>query len=690
MNKPQPAPALSPAQRLAQTTDKLKRAFPSLPAPLIDGLAAAEVARKQGLFPLARQHLDALLRDHPDQVVVQREQILLHVAAEEFDAAERLLDAEARRVPADRWVWMSLAMAHNALGNRSGETAALQRALTLRAEESPARRLFELHREAGDMQGALDVVVMLRALRDTDELAVAHAKLLMRLGRDAEALALCTTTLEREPPLGGAVELWAQLVMGRPGGPEQVLATMDGLIAQGRRHAAFLMARSRACNRMDRSTEAIATLQEALALDPQQNQWWYDLAVQQRQAGQLAASQRSFERAMALDPLNPTTLRVHGVEHKYVYGDDAFRRINQALASMEGYPRDHQVELHYAAAKACEDAGELEAAFDHYRVGGAKQTALVPYRHAAAVSLLRTLRQGMRPATYSTFKEPTCDSRKPVFVLGMPRSGTTLVEQIIASHPQAFGAGELKLLHRVLDGIAVNGTRIQTNADGGVIPTYIPGVDLNCSALGFRERGERYVQAVSALAEGAGRADALRVVDKMPGNYFWAGMLPFILPQARIVHTRRHPMDCCLSNYRIYFPDGMPWSYDLRDLGKCYRAYHEHMQHWQTNLAPGLLMSVMYEEVVADLEPTVRRILDHVGLDWNANCLRFHQTERAVKTASLSQVRQPLYSSSVGRWRRYEGYLKPLLAEIKPLVDAYEGELEAAASSRRQPLPAAA
>lgn len=678
MNTPVHPPfVLQHADRIAEAAAALRQVLPHLPKGLVEGLARAETARKLGLFPAARQQLEALAEQHGQRPVFRRELILLHLAAEEYERAEALLEQEAQRVPKDRWVWMSLAAARSNLGNRPGETAALQKALALQPEDAPARRLFEVQRDAGDMKGALDTVVMLRGLRDTDELAVAHCKLLARLDRQDEAIALCETFMQRTPALTGAVEMWAQLCMGRPGGPERVLNHVDALRREGREEAAHLLVRSRACHRMDRHDDSIDSLQRALALEPERKQWWYDLAVQQRQIGRIAESQKSFERSMALDSLDPTTLRVHGVEHRYAYGDDAFKRINQALANMDSYPVERQVELHYAAAKACEDVGELAAAFDHYRVGGKKQGTVGPYKHSAAVSLLRTLRQGMRPATYANFSEKACDSQMPVLVLGMPRSGTTLTEQIIASHPQAYGAGELKLLHRVLDGISVNGTRIQTSADGGVIPTYIPGVDLNCSTLGFRERGERYTQAIKALAQAAGRGDVLRVVDKMPGNYFWTGMLPFILPNARIVHTRRHPMDCALSNYRIFFPDGMPWSYDLRNLGKCYRAYAEHMAHWESNLPAGMMLSVYYEQVVAEFDTMARRIVAHTGLPWDDTCLRFYENSRSVKTASLSQVRQPIYNSSVGRWRKYEQFLKPLLAEIRPLVDEYEAQLHA-------------
>ena len=682
-----PAPAASKPstdapQSLATIMASIRAAFPGLPEALCESLARSEHARKRGLFPASRQVLDSLDQQYPQHPLVRRERILLHIAAEEFAEAERQLVQETVRVPEDRWVWINLAMARRHQANGPGENQALQLALALRPEEGPARRLFELQRDAGDMRGALETVVMLRGLRDTPELQVAHLRLLGHLKQTDEALAVAESLMLLDAPPQGVVEQWASLTMSRPGGPEQVLERVIALHASGRNEAPLLLAWSRALHRLERDREAIEKLQQALALEPRQAGWWYDLAVLQRQVGAIADSQVSFERAMALEPLNPTTLRVHGVEHPHQYGEEPMRRINRALATLEEYPLERQVELHYAAAKAYEDVGELDAAFEHYRVGGGKQGRVHPYRHAAAVGLLRTLRQGMRPLTYEQFAEPRCDSDLPVFVLGMPRSGTTLVEQIIASHPQAHGAGELKLLHRVLDGISVNGTRIQTGEENGVIPTYIPGLDLQCATLGFRERGERYVEGLRRLATAAGRPHALRVVDKMPGNYFWAGMVPLILPRARIIHTRRHPMDCCLSNYRIFFPDGMPWSYDLRNLGKCYRAYHEHMQHWAGNLPAGMMVSVRYEEVVADLENQARRIVQHIGLPWDENCLRFYETERSVKTASLSQVRQPIYTSSVGRWRKYERFLKPLLDEIGPLVESYEAELASLGTAR--------
>lgn len=659
---------------------RLRALDPTLPDASARALAEAVGLRLQRRFPAARERLDAVEAAHPGSPAVARERIVLAMASDAFDEAEALLTTESRRTPDDPWVWRTLARVCAGQRRDAAEAEAIGRLLALQPEEGPARRLFELRRDAGDLAGALDVVQRLRRMRDTDDLLVAQVRLLERLARDDEALRLCEERIEAPDVPAGVVETWARLLGHRPGGPETVLERCRQRRLSLGESVPFLMAESRMLNRMDRTDAAIPLMQRALAIDGGEARGWYDLGVQLRQMGRMEEAQQALARSLRIDPMAPTALRVHAAEHRHVYGDAAWLRLQSALAELERFPKDQQVELHYAVAKALEDVGDLDAAFRHYAVGGRKQGEIAPYRHGVSVGLMRTLRQGMRPLTYASFPHPGHPGDDPVFVLGMPRSGTTLVEQILASHPHAHGAGELKVLGQVLHGVSINGVTLRPAEDRGGRATYVPGVDLDCTTLGFAERGERYVAAVRALAAAAGRGDARRIVDKMPGNHVWTGLIPLILPNARIVHTRRHPMDCCLSNYRIFFPDGMPWSYDLRDLGRAYRAYHEHMLHWEENLPAGTMISVRYEDLVADLDTQARRIVAHAGLDWDDACLRFHETERPVRTASLSQVRQPLYTRAVGRWRRYERFLQPLLHELGPLVDAYESELEAAAA----------
>jgi tetratricopeptide (TPR) repeat protein len=675
------------------TKTKVKK--PSAPAPAVKAGAGASGeltpiervrrARQQGLLPVARQLLDGLLKQSPNDPVLLRELVMLYIASEDDERAHDLLLTITQKNAKDHWAWLMLARCNAKLGKSAAEEKALDQAVAIKPEEPALRRLFELKRDTGDMKAALDIVRQLRAIRDTKELEIAEAKLLARTGDPDASLKQAQAMMDRNPPVEGAAEQWAAILLAERHQPELVVAEMQKRINAGRKEAIFYSILSRAYGRMDRTKEATQALKQALEISPDHHQWWYDLAVQQRQMGEIDESQVSFERALELNPLEPTTLRVYGAEAKFNQEDIHFKRINQALAALDTLPKQKQIELHYAAAKAYEDIGELDTAFAHYLHGGRKQTEVSPYKHAGSEGLLRTMRLGMKPAVYERIKEPGDPSNKPVFVLGMPRSGTSLTEQIIASHPQAYGAGELKLLHRVLDGISVNGNRIQTNNDPGVITTYIPGVDLSqCATMSFKARGELYAKAISVLAGLGGKPEALRVVDKMPGNYFWTGLIPFVLPGAKIIHTRRHPMDTCLSNYRIFFPDGMPWSYDLRNLGKCYRLYDEHMKHWESNLPDGMMLSIRYEETVADLELMAKRIIDHIDLPWDENCLKFYETERPVKTASLGQVRRPIYNSSVGRWRKYEKYLKPLLDEIGPLVEEYEAELEAASKESKQ------
>ena len=218
---------------------------------------------------------------------------------------------------------------------------------------------------------------------------------------------------------------------------------------------------------------------------------------------------------------------------------------------------------------------------------------------------------------------------------------------------------------------------IETSSDEGVIPTFIPGVDVSkCRTLSFKDRGDLYLKATEAIAKHAGNKDAKRIIDKMPGNYFWTGVIPFILPNAKIIHTQRHPLDNCLSLYRIFFPDGMPWSYDLRNLGKVYRTYFEHMTYWEANLPKDMMLTINYEVMVENFEDEAKKIIAHIGLPWDDACLKFYETDRQVKTASLNQVRKPIYSTSVGRWKKYEDHLKPLIQELGPLIKVYDDKVK--------------
>jgi hypothetical protein len=246
----------------------------------------------------------------------------------------------------------------------------------------------------------------------------------------------------------------------------------------------------------------------------------------------------------------------------------------------------------------------------------------------------------------------------------MPRSGTSLIEQIIAAHPDAFGAGELKFADRVLNGIQVGRTAIQTIRDDGVAYA-------NARARTLAGRGLEYLREIETIAG----ESAVRITDKMPGNYMWAGLLAAILPGARFIHCRRHPVDTCVSQYKLYFGPEVPYSYDLRDLGRTYVAYDELMRHWSSVIPPSRMIDVKYEQVVRDVEGEARKLVAFLDLPWSHSCLAFDKVERQVRTASALQVRRPIYRSSVNRWRADEHFLKPLLDELGNLPAAYDEAL---------------
>lgn len=236
---------------------------------------------------------------------------------------------------------------------------------------------------------------------------------------------------------------------------------------------------------------------------------------------------------------------------------------------------------------------------------------------------------------------------RPIFILGMPRSGTTLTEQIISSHSAVFGAGELSDIGRI-----VNGVTRRSHPDWK-FPDTFQGVTPEV----LHQLGELYVKEASMLVQGAD----MRFTDKMPANFIYLGLIKMILPNAKIIHCRRNAADTCLSIYQHSFTAAHDYAYDLKELGHYYRGYRRLMDHWRAVLPEGTFLDVCYEDTVADQEGQTRRILDYCGLEWEDACLDFHKTERIVATASLEQVRKPMYRSSVARWKRYEKQLAPLL-----------------------------
>jgi hypothetical protein len=299
------------------------------------------------------------------------------------------------------------------------------------------------------------------------------------------------------------------------------------------------------------------------------------------------------------------------------------------------------------------DIGEHHRSFTHQLAANALKRKTVSYDETEMLLQMELIQRAFTAEFIRERSGAAINTELPIFILGMPRSGSTLVEQILASHSQVHGAGELPDFSNAL---SANGLR----ARGRVFTEAVCSV----SDRQLRAAAEDYLSGLVRIASvSSDRGGVQRVTDKMPSNFRYIGMIHMLLPRARIIHTRRDPLDTCLSCFSIQFAK-VPYTFDLGELGRYYAAYARLMDHWRAVLPPGRMLEVQYEDLVENFEANTRRILTYCGLEWEDACLRFHETERPVRTASATQVRQPLYRDAIGRWRPDARALEPLLTEL--------------------------
>jgi tetratricopeptide (TPR) repeat protein len=617
----------------------------------------------------ARALLVSGLQQHPADADLRIELGRLCLAQRQWPQAEAHLRQALNARPDDASLHVDLADIYSRRGDWPHAAASYRKAVTLAPDlvRAALGLVNALHPLGHDTEAlaALDALLAIRPGED----AVLRAKidLLTTLGRHHDALAVAEPEIGKaELNLGkaelnlGMFDRWCELLRQLERGAE-LADRLEGIVALYPLVPELWSALGRAKGLIGAVDRSVAAYTRANELRPGHARNLFDLGAAELFRGHIEDSHRWIGQSLAIDPQNAMALRLFGMEHRYMYGDEAFVRLNIAATEMSDKPLSDRMQLHYALGKAFDDVGEYASAFAHYAAGGSLHRREQPFDEASSIRLTEALTRNLNAETPTLVTEPGYQSDKPVFVLGMPRSGTSLVEQVLASHRQVYGAGEQKLLSRALQGIVIGKSRFDINETG-----FWP---LN-ERVQMAERGRRYVEALERVAD----SGAIRIVDKMPANAMFVGCIPLILPNARIIHTRRHPVETCLSCYRIMFVDGQEWSYDLRELGRYFRRYNALMRHWREQF-PGLMLEVRYEDVVSDFEGQARRITEYLGLAWDDACLKFHETERPVRTASASQVRKPIYATSTNRWRKYEKYLGPLLEELGDIVPEYEAEI---------------
>ena len=488
----------------------------------------------------------------------------------------------------------------------------------------------------------------LRQVRDDSAALRMLAEVGGRLGRYEDALAMLDHAIALSPGFTAA-RFNRALALYRLRRPVEALEELDRLLDADPDDAACSNLKAAALTAIGEMDGAIASFQAALARRADQPRIWMSYGHALKTVGRQADSVAAYRQALSLAPgLGEAWWSLANLKTVRLDADDLAAmtaRLGDARLSDED--RFH---LHFALGKGLEDAGDYAAAFAYYADGNRLRRSHIEHDADAVSAQVATLAATITPAFLHARRGQGCAARDPIFVLGMPRAGSTLVEQILASHPLVEGTQELPDIQALV--------RRETDGD----PRRL--ADLSPERL--RALGEEYLDRTHIQR----RSTRPLFIDKMPNNWLHVPFIHLILPNAAIVDARRHPIACCFSNFKQHFARGQAFSYDLVEMARYYADYAAAMDHVDAVL-PGRVHRIFYESMVADTEREVRRLLDHLGLEFDPACLRFHETARAVRTASSEQVRRPIFREGLDQWRRFEPWLQPLRDTLGRLVDGY-------------------
>lgn len=472
------------------------------------------------------------------------------------------------------------------------------------------------------------------------------AELAARIGRMRDAENLLRRAVELAPGWTAARANLA-LVLGRMGRPAEAMELLDDILAEEPDWLGHWNLKASTLGRLGNFDEAIGLYEDVLNRAPNQPRVWltygHMLKTVGRQAEGIAAYRKAIEMLPRLGEAWWSLANLKTVK----FGDADIAAMQDALdrADLTDEDRFH---LDFALGKAFHDAGRNDKAFSHYARANALRLKTEPYR---SNDIRRSVNQSIEAFTAEAFAERPggCEVRDPIFIVGMPRAGSTLVEQILSSHSLVEGTSELPDLPRLA-------------LHSGSYPQ---------SALGLSESerrglGEQYMRGTAVQR----RTERPFFIDKLPNNWMFVPLIQLILPNAKIIDARRHPLACCFSNFRQHFARGQNFTYDLKDVGNYYADYVRLMAHVDAVL-PGRVHRVIYERMVDDTEAEVRALLDYCGLEFEPQVLEFYKTERAVRTASSEQVRRPIYREATEEWRPYERYLDPLKAALGEVLESY-------------------
>ncbi|MET0580554.1 MAG: sulfotransferase [Pseudoxanthomonas sp.] len=482
------------------------------------------------------------------------------------------------------------------------------------------------------------------------------AEVAVRLGRNEDAENLLARTLELSPGFHAARHNYA-LVLHRSNKPGAALAQIEQLLAHEADNPGYLNLKAVVLCRIGDYEPALELYQRILKVYSRHSRIWMSYGHALKTAGHQDRAIEAYRRSLQLEPgFGEVWWSLANLKTFRFSADDL--SVMRRQLEQPGLDPEHRQHLEFAVGKALEDEGEYEASFRHYQRGNELRRSTLSYNAAETSARVARIKRSYTREFFAQRGGSGAADADPIFIVGLPRAGSTLLEQILSSHSAVEGTMELPEVNSITRQL-----RGQGNADQAM-----PYHDV-LESLGndeLRALGERYLQHTRIQR----KTGAPFFIDKMPNNFLHVGLIQLMLPNARIVDARRHPLACCFSGYKQHFARGQSFTYSLDDIGRYYADYVELMAHFDEVL-PGRVHRVFYEDMVEDTEAQVRRLLDYCGLPFEDGCLRFFENKRAVRTASSEQVRRPIYREGVDHWRNYDPWLGPLKRALGPVLDSY-------------------
>lgn len=615
-----------------------------------DPFQQAAAAHAEGRLEEAAAGYEACLKSDPRDAVAMALLGAVRTLQGRAEEGQALLERSVGLDPGNEVAWLQLGVARLRLADFEGSVEAIEQARRARmpfpetvaplATSLARLRRFESIQELAAELDAEDI-----GWREA-QLAAAEASL--ALGRLEEAEHRLRTLLSRNPDDADALARLIARCLAEPT-PDGILKRLRSLQAERPDSIRVLATLGEQYGRFGLLDEARRCWQEVVALDPTSPIGHYEQARVLAVLGNMDECLRCLERVLEIRPGDSDAWLMLSQVKRFKVGDPLLNELDRIETDLPGRPARERCNIHFAIAQIRDSLGEYDRAFAHLSQGSALHRAAHPSDIDQQVALARTIADSAPPESWRSMHRPVRPDG-PIFVVGMPRSGTTLTERILARHHLVHGAGELTLAADAINHVGIMRIleEVRCSIDGSTPPS-------------IREFTQRYLAGLEGSpAEGA------RICDKQPQNHRFLGPLAVGLANASIVHCVRDPRDIAVSCYQAYFRE-QPWSFDLRDIGRCLRSHEELMRHWHRSL-PGRIVTVRYERLVSEPEREIGLLLDQIGLPFDERCLTPELDDGAVNTASIAQVRRPINTSSVGRWTRYKRHLAPLLEEIDDLL----------------------